>query len=170
MGRHNTLPPVVLVTKLSAAVAPAFEALNFICFPPTSPTRTHTLIRLTRHFTEMFCLFLPSVFCCQWSVATVWKVTPWIYILDWLYATSNAWPRVRFMAILASSLPWLHFNIFILFTIYRSIWLNWAQTYRVKHHQFCSWSFISPQLMPTSLPITVKQTQNQTQSLGRLSW
>lgn len=170
MGRHNTLPPVVLVTKLSAAVAPAFEALNFICFPPTPPTHTHTLIWLTRHFTEMFCLFLPSVFCCQWSVATVWKVTPWIYILDWLYATSNAWPHVRFMAILASSLPWLHFNIFILFTIYRSILLNWAQSYRVKHHQFCSWSFISPQLTPTSLPITVKQTQNQTQSPGRLSW
>lgn len=40
MARHNALPPVVLVTKLSAAVAPTFEALGFIFFPPTSTPPT----------------------------------------------------------------------------------------------------------------------------------
>lgn len=35
-ARHNALPPVALVTKLSAAVVPTFGALSFIFFPPTS--------------------------------------------------------------------------------------------------------------------------------------
>lgn len=141
--------------------------ISFASHPHQNPPHSNT-VNQTLHW-DVLPLSLTS-FCCQWSVAAVWKVTPRIYILDWLYPTSNARPHARLVAILASSLPWLHFNIFILFTIYRRIRLNWARSYRVKHHQFCSWSLTSPQLTPKSLSITVKQTQNQTQSPARLAW
>lgn len=75
-----------------------------------------------------------------------------------------AWPHARLMAIVALKLPWLHFNIFILSAINR-MWLN----YRVKHRQFCSWIPTSPQLAPKSLPITVKQCQNETLRSGGLA-
>lgn len=100
----------------------------------------HTSVWPTRFSTETFSLFPPPPpeFYSQWSIDAGWKVTPQRYILGSLSATSDAWPHAKLMTILASSLPWQYFNIFIVFAIYQSIQFNRAQAYRVRLHLFCS--------------------------------
>lgn len=125
----------------------------------------HTPIWLTRHFTETFCLFLPTGFCCQWSFAAV-EVTPWIYILDWLQMLNLMsdswlfWPQDYHCCI----------SIYLSFSLYTEAY------YPIEHRVIglntidCSWSHTSLQLTLKSLPITLKQVQNQTQSPERLAW
>lgn len=55
--------------------------ISFASHPHQNPPHSN-MVNQTLHGDVL--LFLPTGFCCQWRFATIWEVTPWIYILDWL--------------------------------------------------------------------------------------